>query len=156
MVSTTLTHRLRWFGCPSKKPLPGGWGLKAALSGSAEADLRQNALTGQQLCAETDDEAHHGQTAVPGLSEIDEAEACVVGHGKKIGCTERNKEWSFVASICGYQILCLPIHALISFEILVGSGCGFGLKRVFGPGMLWIAASHLPSDLPVAPSPETG
>ena len=68
---------------PIKKAPPGGWGLQAALSGSAEADLRQNALTGQQLCAETDDETHHGQTAVPGFSEIDEAEACVVGHGKK-------------------------------------------------------------------------
>ena len=55
-------------------------GLFAAESESAEADLSQDALTGQQFCAKTDDETHHGQTAVPGFSEIDEAEACVVGH----------------------------------------------------------------------------
>ena len=143
-------------GAPSKKPLPVGRGLHVAESESADADLRQNALTGQQFCAETDDETHHGQTAVPGFSEIDEAEACVVGHGKRIGYTERNKEWSFVASACGYRVLCLGIHSLISFEIWFGSGCGTGLKRVFRPGMLRIAASHLPSDFPVAPSPETG
>ena len=51
-------------------------------SESAEADLGQNALTGQQFCTETDDETHHGQSAVPGFSEVDETEACVVGHGK--------------------------------------------------------------------------
>ena len=51
--------------------------------GSAEADLGQDALAGQQLSAEADDEAHHGQTAIPGFSEVDEAEACVVRHGKE-------------------------------------------------------------------------
>ena len=49
---------------------------------SAEADLGEDALAGQQLGAEADHEAQHGQTAVPGLSEIDEAEAGVgVSHG---------------------------------------------------------------------------
>ena len=49
---------------------------------SAEADLGQNALAGQQFSAETDDEAQHGQAAIPGFSEVDEAEAsCVVRHG---------------------------------------------------------------------------
>ena len=70
---------------PKKKPLPMRRGLRAAERESAEADLGQNALTGQQLSAETDDETHHGQTTVPGFSEIDEAEACVVRHGKTIG-----------------------------------------------------------------------
>ena len=53
---------------------------------SAEADLGQDALAGQELGAEADHEAHHGETAVPGFSEVDEAEACVVGHG-------RNRWW---------------------------------------------------------------
>jgi len=49
---------------------------------SAEADLGQDALTGEQFGAQADHEAHHGQTAIPGLSEVDEAEAsCVVRHG---------------------------------------------------------------------------
>ena len=48
---------------------------------SAEADLGQDALTGQQLSAEADDETEHGQAAVPGFCEVNEAEACVVGHG---------------------------------------------------------------------------
>ena len=45
-----------------------------SLTGSAEADLGKDALAGQQLGAETDDEAEHGQAAVPGLSEVDETE----------------------------------------------------------------------------------
>ena len=49
---------------------------------SAQADLRQDALAGQELSAEADDETHHGKASVPGLSEVDEAEAgCVVRHG---------------------------------------------------------------------------
>ena len=42
---------------------------------SAEADLRQDALAGQQLGSEADDEAQHGHAAVPGFSEVDEAKA---------------------------------------------------------------------------------
>ena len=49
--------------------------------GSAEADLGQDALAGEELGAEADDEAHHGQTAVPGFCQAGEAEACVVRHG---------------------------------------------------------------------------
>jgi len=48
---------------------------------SAEADLGQDALAGQELGAEADHDAQHGQTTVPGFSEVDEAEACVVRHG---------------------------------------------------------------------------
>ena len=46
-----------------------------ALNESAEADLGQDALTGEKLGAQADDEPKHGKTAVPGLSKIDEAEA---------------------------------------------------------------------------------
>ena len=53
-------------------------------TGSAEADLGEDALAGQQLGAEADDEAEHGKAAIPGLSEVDEAEAGGgVGHGKE-------------------------------------------------------------------------
>ena len=52
---------------------------------SAEADLGQDALAGQQLGTEADDEAEHGQTAIPGLSEVDETKTCVVGHWVKPG-----------------------------------------------------------------------
>ena len=50
---------------------------------SAEADLGQDALAGEQLGAKTDHETEHGQTAVPGFSEVDEAEAglCGIRHG---------------------------------------------------------------------------
>ena len=42
---------------------------------SAEADLGQDALASQELGTQTDDEAEHGQTTIPGLSEIDKTEA---------------------------------------------------------------------------------
>ena len=64
----------------SKNPFGYAEGAFGDRDGSAEADLGQDALAGQQLSAEADDEAHHGQTAVPGFSEVDEAEACVVRH----------------------------------------------------------------------------
>ena len=52
------------------------------ISRSAEADLGQDALAGEQLGTQADDEAHHGQAAIPGFSKVDEAEAgCVVRHG---------------------------------------------------------------------------
>ena len=56
-----------------------GWGNRE----SAEADLGQDALAGEQFGAEADDETEHGETAVPGFSEVDETEASlsVVGHG---------------------------------------------------------------------------
>ena len=47
---------------------------------SAHADLGKDALAGQELSAEADYETHHGEAAVPGFSEVDEAEASVVGH----------------------------------------------------------------------------
>ena len=49
---------------------------------SAEADLAQDALAGEKLGAQTDHEAQHGKTAVPGLSKTNEAKTGgVVGHG---------------------------------------------------------------------------
>ena len=57
-------------------------GSQCDMARSAEADLGQDSLTGEQLGAQADHEAHHGQTAIPGFSEVDEAEAgCVVRHG---------------------------------------------------------------------------
>ena len=47
---------------------------------STHADLRQDALAGQELSAEADDETHHGKASVPGLSEVDETEASIVRH----------------------------------------------------------------------------
>ena len=43
--------------------------------GSAEANLAEDALAGEHLREETNDETHHGQTAVPGFCKINEAEA---------------------------------------------------------------------------------
>ena len=74
----------------SKNPLGQAEGAFIYSEGSAEADLGQDALAGQQLSAEADDEAHHGQTAVPGFSEVDEAEACVVRHGGEPVVVELN------------------------------------------------------------------
>ena len=56
--------------------------LYAMVKQSAEADLGQDALAGEQFGAEADDETHHGETTVPGFSEVDETEAglSVVGH----------------------------------------------------------------------------
>ena len=41
--------------------------------GSAEADLAQDALAGEHLGEEANGEAHHGQTAIPGFCEVNEA-----------------------------------------------------------------------------------
>ena len=58
-------------------------GLQCPLSLSAEANLGQDALAGEQFGTQADHEAHHGQPAIPGFSEVDEAEAafCGVSHG---------------------------------------------------------------------------
>ena len=42
---------------------------------SAEADLTQDALAGEEFGAEADHEAEHGQAAIPGFSEGHETEA---------------------------------------------------------------------------------
>jgi hypothetical protein len=42
---------------------------------SAQADLSEDALTGEQLGAQTDHEAQHGQAAIPGFGEGNETEA---------------------------------------------------------------------------------
>jgi len=50
---------------------------------SAQADLGQDALAGEQLGGKADHEAQHGQTAIPGFSEGNEAEAGGgVSHGR--------------------------------------------------------------------------
>ena len=52
---------------------------------STEADLSQDALTGEKLSSKADDETKHGKTTIPGLSEVDETKTCVVGHWVKPG-----------------------------------------------------------------------
>ena len=80
------------------------WDSSPAAAESTEANLSQDALTGEKLGAKADDETEHGETAIPGLSEVDETKACVVGHGvKPVECAQCNKPWSFVASRDGYQ-----------------------------------------------------
>ena len=74
----------------TKNPLGQAAGAFGDRDGSAEADLGQDALAGQELGAEADHDAHHGQTAVPGFSEVDEAEACVVRHGGEPVVVELN------------------------------------------------------------------
>jgi len=45
--------------------------------------LIEDALAGEQFGAQADHETEHGQAAIPGFSEIDEAEAALSGvsHG---------------------------------------------------------------------------
>jgi hypothetical protein len=50
-------------------------GKRWTVGRSAEADLGEDPLAGEQFGAEADDEAEHGETAVPGFGEGDEAEA---------------------------------------------------------------------------------
>ena len=47
---------------------------------SAHTNLSKDALAGQEFSTQTDYETHHGEAAVPGFSEVDEAEASVVRH----------------------------------------------------------------------------
>jgi len=49
--------------------------IQTQVGGSAETDLREDALAGEQFGGEADDETEHGQTAVPGFSEGNETEA---------------------------------------------------------------------------------
>ena len=76
-----------WTARKQTAKTPAGFrrGFLQSSTGSAEADLGKDALAGQQLGTEADDEAEHGQTAIPGLSEVDEAKTCVVGHWVKTG-----------------------------------------------------------------------
>ena len=54
-----------------------GVGVKA----SAQADLAEDALAGEQFGREADGEAQHGQTAIPGFGEIHKPEARRCGRG---------------------------------------------------------------------------
>ena len=53
------------------------------LSASTDSDLRKDALAGQKLSAEADDESHHGEAAIPGFSERRESELGVHSSVKK-------------------------------------------------------------------------
>ena len=53
------------------------------LSASTDSELREDALAGQKLSAEADDESHHGEAAIPGFSERREAELAVHSVVKK-------------------------------------------------------------------------
>ena len=59
------------------------WDSSPEASESTEANLSQDALTGEKLGAKSDDETKHGKTAIPGFCKIDEAKTrCVVRHVK--------------------------------------------------------------------------
>ena len=59
------------------------WDSSPAAAESTEANLSQDALTGEKLGAKADDETEHGKTAIPGFSKIYESKAgCVVRHVK--------------------------------------------------------------------------
>ncbi len=52
--------------------------------GSAEAQLGEDALAGEQFGGQANHKAEHGQAAIPGFGEADEAEARgVVSHGRQ-------------------------------------------------------------------------
>jgi len=99
-----------------------------AICGSAQTDLAEDALTGEQLGGQTDHETHHGQAAVPGLSEGNKTEAGVgISHGMRLlmtkleatvtGCELRwllltLRKGSDHRQGCPEPCLRLPIHAL--------------------------------------------
>ena len=59
------------------------WDSSPAAAESTEANLSQDALTGEKLGAKSDDETKHGKTAIPGFCKIYESKAgCVVRHVK--------------------------------------------------------------------------
>ena len=59
------------------------WDSSQAAAESTEANLSQDALTGEKLGAQADDETKHGKTAIPGFCKIYESKAgCVVRHVK--------------------------------------------------------------------------
>ena len=49
----------------------------------SETELAEDSLAGEQFGAQADHETEHGKAAIPGFSEVDEAEAafCGVSHG---------------------------------------------------------------------------
>lgn len=49
--------------------------------GSAQADLGQNALAGEQFGGQADHETHHGQTTIPGFGEVDKTKTGLGGGG---------------------------------------------------------------------------
>jgi hypothetical protein len=60
-----------------------GFGAVGDGVSSAQADLGEDALAGEQLGGQADHETHHGQAAIPGFGEVHEAEAGLgsVRHG---------------------------------------------------------------------------
>ena len=57
----------------------------SARAGSAQTDLAEDSLAGEQLGGEADREAQHGQAAIPGFGEIHKPEAC----GRRGGVSHR-------------------------------------------------------------------
>jgi hypothetical protein len=53
---------------------------------SAQADLGEDSLTGEQFGGQADDKAEHGQTTIPGFSKRNESEA---GSGISHGSVEK-------------------------------------------------------------------
>ena len=51
--------------------------------------MAEDALTGEQLGAQADHEAEHGQTAIPGFGEGDESE---LGGGVSHECNEMSRQ----------------------------------------------------------------
>jgi hypothetical protein len=71
---------------------------------SAETDLGQDALAGEELGAEADHEAEHGQATIPGFGEADETEAGGgVGHEtlRNVSPTVTDREGIWVGR-CGF------------------------------------------------------
>ena len=69
------------------------WESSPAAAESTEANLSQDALTGEKLGAKADDETKHGKATIPSFCEIYESKAgCVVRHVKlRYSCIVTNR-----------------------------------------------------------------
>ena len=102
---------------------------KLSRSQSAQADLAENALAGQQFGGQTDDETHHGQAAVPGLSESHKTEAGVgVSHGRslmtKLEASVKACEGSWVCPRLQLGSDLRPAALLTPVLLSMALGCG--------------------------------
>ena len=57
--------------------------------GSAQTNLAEDALTGEQLGAQADHKAEHGQATIPGFGKGDESE---LGSGVSHECNEMSRQ----------------------------------------------------------------
>ena len=150
----TVMHQ-RWEVSRQQKTPRRAEGLLGfAMRNSAEADLGQDALAGQELGAEADHDAQHGQTTVPGLSEVDEPKRALSDMGgNRLVWDKCNTGWSFVECVNGYA----PgffWSGLLAAQPAFGSGRRQRLSGIVGPGVLGVAPPHLPAHLPVTALPE--